>query len=319
MSHFVAVIRPSSIQTAAMLNRGGFSMSSDAQIGEAWTQHRPYLIDLAFRMLGDIGGAEDVVQEAFFRLVQTPLGGVDDARGWLIVVTSRLCLDQIKSAPWRRERPEDMAARSYRDSGSAAVDPADRVTLDDEVRLALLVMLERLTPAERVAFVLHDIFQLPFDLIADTVGRPSTACRQLASRARRKIHESRDSGRVPIEPAEHRAITRRFIAACANGDLDELLAVLDPNASGELDVREGFVVVGAARVARNMLRFWSRPGLVLVSQSLDGHPAVLAFAERKLVGIIDLTISDDQRIAAVHVHVDEATLQPLRAQLSGAE
>ena len=293
-------------------------MSSDSPIGEAWNEHRPYLIDLAFRMLGDIGAAEDVVQEAFFRLVQTPLGGIDDARGWLIVVTSRLCLDHIKSAPWRRERPADMAARNDLDTGSAAVDPADRVTLDDEVRLALLVMLERLTPAERVAFVLHDIFQLPFDVIAETVGRPSTACRQLASRARRKIHESRDSGRAPIEPAEHRAITRRFIAACATGDLDELVALLDPNASGELDVRKDVVVVGAARVARNMLRFWSRPGLVLVSQPLDGHPAVLAFAERKLVGMIGLTVSDDERIAAVHVHVDEATLQPLRAQLFDA-
>jgi RNA polymerase sigma-70 factor (ECF subfamily) len=292
-------------------------MQSDDQIAEAWTAHRPYLIDLAFRMLGDIGAAEDVVQEAFFRLVQTPLGGVDDARGWLIVVTSRLCLDHIKSAPWRRERPADMAARSDRDRGSEAVDPADRVTLDDEVRLALLVMLERLTPAERVAFVLHDIFGLPFDVVAETVGRPSTACRQLASRARRKVRESRDTGRAPVEPAEHRAVTRRFIAACANGDLNDLLAVLDPNASGELDSRKDLLVVGAARVARNLLRFWSRPGLVLVSQPIDGHPAVLAFAERQLVGVIDLTISDSDLIAAVHIHVEEASLRPLRAQLFG--
>ncbi|PXX09685.1 RNA polymerase sigma factor SigI [Mycolicibacterium moriokaense] len=293
-------------------------MQSDDQIAEAWTTNRPYLIDLAFRMLGDIGAAEDVVQEAFFRLVQTPLGGVDDARGWLIVVTSRLCLDHIKSAPWRRERPADMAVRSDRDRGAAAVDPADRVTLDDEVRLALLVMLERLTPAERVAFVLHDIFGLPFDLVAETVGRPSTACRQLASRARRKVRESCDAGRAPIEPAGHRTITRRFIAACASGDLDELLAVLDPNASGELDSRKDFVVVGAARVARNLLRFWSRPGLVLVSQPIDGHPAVLAFAERQLVGVIDLTISDSDVITIVHVHTEEASLSPLRAQLFGA-
>jgi RNA polymerase sigma-70 factor (ECF subfamily) len=293
-------------------------MSSDAQIGEAWAQHRPYLIDLAFRMLADIGTAEDVVQEAFFRLVQTPLGGVDDARGWLIVVTSRLCLDQIKSAPWRRERPEDMTVRSDRHSTAAVIDPADRVTLDDEVRLALLVMLEHLTPAERVAFVLHDIFLLPFELIAETVGRPSTACRQLASRARRKIRNSRGIDRVPVEPAGHRAITRRFITACANGDLDELVAVLDPNASGELDVRKELVVIGADRVARNMLRFWCRPGLVLVSQSLNGHPAVLAFDERKLAGMIELTISDDEQISAIHVHVDEITLQPLRAQLAAA-
>lgn len=293
-------------------------MSSDYQIGQAWTEHRPYLLDLAFRMLGDIGAAEDVVQEAFFRLVQTPLGGVDDARGWLIVVSSRLCLDHIKSAPWRRERPADMAARGYRDADSAAVDPADRVTLDDELRLALLVVLERLTPAERVAFVLHDVFQLPFELVADTVGRPETACRQLASRARRKIRDSRDAGRAPVEPPGHRVITRRFIAACANGDIDELLAVLDPNASGEVDALKDLVVVGSERVAHNLLRFWSRPGVVLVSQPIDGRPAVLAFDERKLAGVFYLKISNDYRITAVHIHVEEAVLKTLRAQLFGA-
>ncbi len=270
-------------------------MSSDYQIGQAWTEHRPYLLDLAFRMLGDIGAAEDVVQEAFFRLVQTPLGGVDDARGWLIVVTSRLCLDHIKSAPWRRERPADMAAR-----------------------LALLFVLERLTPAERVAFVLHDVFQLPFELVADTVGRPETACRQLASRARRKIRDSRDAGRAPVEPPGHRVITRRFIAACANGDIDELLAVLDPNASGEVDALKDLVVVGSERVAHNLLRFWSRPGVVLVSQPIDGRPAVLAFDERKLAGVFYLKISNNYRITAVHIHVEEAVLKTLRAQLFGA-
>jgi RNA polymerase sigma-70 factor (ECF subfamily) len=292
-------------------------MSLDDQISQAWTEHRAYLIDLAFRMLGDIGAAEDVVQEAFFRLVQTPLGGIDDARSWLIVVTSRLCLDHIKSAPWRRERAVDMGEREHHDKASDTGNPADRVTLDDEVRLALLVVLERLTPAERVAFVLHDVFQLPFDLIAETVGRPPGACRQLASRARRKVRESRDSGRAPIEPAEHRIVTGRFIAACANGDIDELIAVLDPNASGELDTRKE-VVVGTPSVAHNLLRFWGQPGVVLVSQPMDGRPAVLAFAEQKLVALIELTISDGPRITAVHVHVKEATLTPLRAQLFDA-
>ena len=292
-------------------------MFSDDEIGRAWSAHRPYLIDLAFRMLGDIGAAEDVVQEAFFRLVQTPVGTVNDARGWLIVVTSRLCLDHIKSAPWRRERPADMTVRDYRDADMRSVDPADRVTLDDEVRLALLVVLESLTPAERVAYVLHDVFQLPFDVISQTVGRPSTACRQLASRARRKVRQSRDAGPAPVEPAGHRAVTRRFIAACARGDLDELLAVLDPDASGEVDVRKGLVVRGADRVARNLIRFWARPGFVLVSQPSDDGPAVLAFSERKLIGVIGLTI-EDARITKVHVHVDESTLMPLRAVLFGA-
>jgi RNA polymerase sigma-70 factor, ECF subfamily len=291
---------------------------TDDEVGQAWSAHRPYLIDLAFRMLGDIGAAEDVVQEAFFRLVQTPVGSIDDARGWLIVVTSRLCLDHIKSAPWRRERPDDVGVRGYRDKGSASMDPADRVTLDDEVRLAMLVVLESLTPAERVAYVLHEVFQLPFDVISETVGRSTTACRQLASRARRKVRSSVETGRAPAEPAGHRAITRRFIAACANGDIHELVAVLDPDASGEVDTRTDFVVHGSDRVARNLLRFWARQDIVLVSQSWRDGPAVLAFSERKLVGVIGLTI-DDARVTKVHVHVEETTLKPLRDQLFGAQ
>jgi RNA polymerase sigma-70 factor, ECF subfamily len=291
-------------------------MSSDDPISQAWTEHRPFLVDMAFRMLGDIGAAEDAVQEAFFRMLATPAGRIQDERGWLIVVTSRLCLDHIRSARSRRERPEDMAMGGYRDTGSASVDPADRVTLDDEVRLALLVVLERLTAAERVAFVLHDIFQLPFDVIAETVGRQTAACRQLASRARRKIEESRDTGDVSVEPAGHAVLTRRFIAACANGDLAELLAVLDPNVSGEVDTRKGVVVMGPDRVAQNLLRFWSRPGIVMVSHPAAKEPAVLAFAERKLIGVLALTI-DDTKIKKVHVYVDEATLEPVRAQLSG--
>ena len=289
--------------------------SRDDLISRAWTAHRPYLVDMAFRMLGDIGAAEDVVQDAFFRLLQTT--SVEDERGWLIVVTGRLCLDHIKSAPRRRERPEDMAVRSFRDHGSASIDPAERVTLDNEVRLALIVVLERLTPAERVAFVLHDIFQIPFDVIATSVGRPSAACRQLASRARRKIELSRDNGPAIIEPAGHRAVTARFIAACATGDLDELLSLLDPNVSGEVDTLKDVVVLGADRVARNILRFWGRPGIVLVSHPAADDLVVLGFFERKLVGVLDLAI-DNARITKIHIHVQPSTPQPVRARPFGA-
>lgn len=291
-------------------------MSSDEQIGEAWTAHRAYLIDLAFRMLGDIGVAEDVVQEAFFRLVQTPLGGVDDARGWLIVVTSRLCLDHMKSAPSRRERPHDMSEHGFRDRPSSAVDPADRVTLDDEVRLALLVVLERLSPAERVVFVLHDIFQVPYDSIAATVGSRAPTCRQLAHRARRKIGESR-IGSGGVEPAQHQQVTRVFIEACSTGDLDALVGVLDRDVSGEIDARSGLVVHGAERVGRNILRHWGRPGTVLVAQPVCGQPAVLAFVNRRLAGLLALSIRDD-RITKIHVLVRPSTLEPLRAELGGA-
>jgi RNA polymerase sigma-70 factor, ECF subfamily len=304
-SRFAALCRPYCVH------------SEDDRISRAWAAHRAYLVDMAFRMLSDVGAAEDVVQEAFFRLLQTPTGSVDDERGWLIVVTGRLCLDHIKSARWRRERPEDMAVRGYRDRGSDSIDPADRVTLDDEVRLALLVVLERLTPAERVAFVLHDIFQLPFDVIGETVGRPAAACRQLASRARRKIEEARDRGHSIVEPAGHRAVTARFIAACANGDLAELLGLLDPNVSGEVDVLKDVVVLGADRVARNILRYWGGPGFVLVSHPASNDLVLLAFVKRELVGVLDLAIDGD-RIAKIHIHVQPSTLEPLRARLFGA-
>ena len=146
------------------------------EISQAYQEHRPYLVDLAFRMLGDIGAAEDVVQDAFSRLLRTAPGEIADERGWLIVVTSRLCLDQIRSARSRRERAHDATEIEFVAPPAAAglADPADRVTLDDSVRLALLVVLQRLTPAERVVFVLHDVFQMPFGTIAETVVIPLT-------------------------------------------------------------------------------------------------------------------------------------------------
>ena len=285
------------------------------QVSDAWRANRAYLVDLAFRMLGDVGAAEDVVQEAFFRLLQAPVGAINDERGWLIVVTSRLCLDHMKSASSRRERQQDMSEHGYRDRPSSSVDPADRVTLDDEVRLALLIVLERLSPAERVVFVLHDIFQVPYDAIATTVGSRAPTCRQLAHRARRKVSESR-MGSGGVEPAQHQLVTRAFIEACSTGNLDALLGVLDRDVSGEVDARSGVVVVGADRVGRNILRHWGRPGTVLVAQPVCGQPAVLAFVNRRLVGLLALSIRDD-RITKIHVLVRPSTLDPLRAELGG--
>lgn len=286
-------------------------------VSDAWRAHRAHLVDLAFRMLGDIGAAEDVVQEAFFRLLKAPMGDINDERGWLVVVTSRLCLDHMKSASSRRERSQDMSAPQYGDARSPSIDPADRVTLDDEVRLALLVMLERLSPAERVVFVLHDIFQVPFDTVAATVGSRTPACRQLAHRARRKINESSVKGFGGVEPTQHQQVTRAFLEACSTGDLDALMSVLDRDVSGEIDARSGVVVVGARRVGRNILRYWGRPGTVLVAQPVCGQPAVLAFANRQLVGLLALSI-EDSRITKIHILVRPSTLEPLRAELSGA-
>ena len=159
-------------------------MSGSPSVEAAWRSHRPYLVNLAYQMLGDVGEAEDIAQESFLRLARTDPSQIDDVRGWLTVVAGRLCLDQLRSARARLERPHDAAVD---DSRSNEPNPADRVTLDDEVRTALLEVLRRLSPGERVAFVLHDVFQMPFEEIAETVGRPIGTCRQLARRARAKF------------------------------------------------------------------------------------------------------------------------------------
>jgi RNA polymerase sigma-70 factor (ECF subfamily) len=290
-----------------------------AKISQAYRDHRPHLVDLAFRMLGDIGAAEDVVQDAFTRLMAAKLSEIEDQRGWLIVVTSRLCLDQIKSARSRRERAHDASEIEFvAPPQPGLADPADRVTFDDGVRLALLVVLQQLSPAERVVFVLHDIFQMPFDTVAETVGRSAGACRQLASRARQKITAGPGSARFDIVSAEHRLVTENFIAACSNGDLSGLLGILAPDAWGDVDLgpaaaRLG-VVVGADNVARNLVRFWGH-GATLVSHPVAGQPAVLAFIRRELAGVLVFTMRGEL-IQAVHVIGDPRKLDFLSSQLT---
>jgi RNA polymerase sigma-70 factor (ECF subfamily) len=294
-------------------------MPADDEFGEAWRAHRTYLVGLAFRMLGDIGEAEDVVQEAFSRLLRAGFDGIDDLRGWLIVVTSRLCLDQVKSARARRERVGDgdvVGAGVGEIIGAGSVDPADRVTLDDNVRLALLVVLDRLSPAERVVFVLHDVFQMPFGVIAETVGRTQPSCRQLAHRARRKIAAGGDSEAFTAEAVESRLVTDKFVAACASGSLEDLVSVLDPDAWGDTDLREG-VVTGATDIARNMLLYWFRPEATLVALHLGSEPSILAFVERRLVGIFSLAIEDGV-IKKLHLTADPRNLRILGSQVSHA-
>jgi RNA polymerase sigma-70 factor (ECF subfamily) len=290
--------------------------TQDPDFAAVWQADRPYLVDVAFRMLGDLGAAEDVVQEAFSRLLRTPLDEIDDARGWLTVVTSRLCLDQIKSARSRHERPDDGTSFERHDTGPRGLDPADRITLDESVRLALVVVLERLTPAERVAFVLHDVFQMPFPVIAETVGRSAASCRQLAHRARVKV-EAAEGAETFRGGAEHQAVLERFIAACATGDLDALLRVLDPDVTGTIDLIGDLVVVGADRVAANMHRFWSTPETTLVSQPVGGQPALLGFAGHELTGILLLTLTGD-RVSEIHVLAAPTVLELARSQLSAA-
>ncbi|MEU6586403.1 RNA polymerase sigma factor SigI [Nocardia sp. NPDC046763] len=280
----------------------------DDAFAGAWRRHRAYVVDLAFRLLGDIGAAEDAAQEAFTRLARMRPGEVSDERAWLTVVTSRLCLDELRSARARREQAGDPGQLEAETPVAHAMplDPVDRITLDEEVQLALYRMLQRLAPAERVVLILHDVFAVPFELVADTVGRPVGTCRQLARRARIKMSEARRPD-GPVAPAEHRAVTERFIAACAGGDLDELLAVLDPEVWGTASFRPDSPIVarpsrGPEMVAANMIAFWG-PGVTLVTHSAFGRPALLAYRDRELFGVLVLTISGD-RIVSIEATVD---------------
>lgn len=268
--------------------------------------HRPYLINLAYQMVGDIGDAEDIVQEAFLRLSQSKLDGIDDPRGWLTVVSSRLCLDHVRSARRRRvttTEPE-LLERQTPLNHSAMPDPGDRVTLDDEVHGALFEVLGRLTPPERVAFVLHDVFRVPFDDIAETVGRPAATCRQLARRARTKIHAAAPVTAV-VDDTEHHLVTERFIAACANGDLEALTEVLAPDVWGVGTILADPVPPpqvnhGRLAVGTNLLRYLT--GATLVTGPV-GRPVTLAFSQRRLFAVVVLTIRDGQ-IAKIEATAD---------------
>jgi RNA polymerase sigma-70 factor (ECF subfamily) len=259
----------------------------DGGIATAWREHRPFLVNLAYQMLGDVGEAEDVAQEAFLRLSHADQAGIDDVRGWLTVVAGRLCLDQLRSARVRLEtvlRPEHDVAD--------ARDPADRVTLDDEVGNALLEVLRRLTPGERVAFVLHDVFAVPFDEIAETVGRPVGTCRQLARRARAKFVDATPRA-GEVVPAEHQHVTEAFITACANGDLETLASLLDATVWGVGTVLADpappqQVNHGPHDVAVNLLRYLG-PGAIVVGGP-PGEPVLLAFDHGRLFAVVVLTI-----------------------------
>jgi RNA polymerase sigma-70 factor (ECF subfamily) len=287
------------------------SPSADRDIADAWRAHRPYLVNLAYQMLGDVGEAEDVAQEAFLRLARTDLADIDDVRGWLTVVAGRLCLDQLRSARVRLETkllPEQESALVEVD---VIGDPADRVTLDDEVSTALLEVLRHLSPGERVAFVLHDVFAVPFDEIAETVGRPAGTCRQLARRARAKFADAAP-GPVDVAGTEHRRVTEAFITACANGDLQALTSLLDPTVWGVGTVMTDpppppQVNHGPHDVAVNLMRYLG-PRATVVSGP-PGEPVLLAFDRGRLFAVVVLTVRDGL-VCKIEASADRSARQP---------
>jgi len=289
-------------------------------IDEAWRDHRRYLLDVAFRMLGSITDAEDVVQEAFTRLWRVDPGDIDDVRAWLIVVVTRLCLDQLRSARSKRDEPVDVLPTEPPPAPGLG-DPADRVTLADSVQLALLVVLERLSPAERAVFVLHDVFQFSFDAVATIVGRTPAACRQLASRARRHIEAETEPARFEVPPAEQHRVAEQFIAACAGGDVDALMALLDPDVGGDADLGAGLPrVTGHGRevvATRLLLFFGPQTGATLVSAPVNGEPGIIAIRDRRVVAL--LTLGTRQGLVHdIHAVVDRAKLDVVTSLLGGA-
>lgn len=285
-------------------------------VDELFAEHRGRAIDVAYRIVGQLGEAEDAVQEAYLRLLQADLDAIDDVRGWLVTVTSRICLDRLRRheharrayvGPWL---PEPLVEAD----GMA---PDERVTLDDSVRMALLVVLQQLTPAERTSFLLHDVFDLPFSQIADVVGRSEQACRQLASRARRRIAADPHAAPRPVDPAEAAEVVEHFRAACEAGDLAGLTAVLSDGTLGDFD--SGGTIPGAPTtelegaepVARQLLDALGGRGARFTTADVNGHPGVLVHLADRLITVIAVGVRDG-KVDSLHGIGNPAKLAHLR-------
>lgn len=278
--------------------------TSEERIATAWSRDRRYLHAVAARVLGDHTEAEDVVQDAFARLAMQPVDALDDVRAWLLVVVRRLALDRLRSARLRLSEPTDTADLAARTPDDGA-DPADRVTLDDEVRSALGLVLDRLTPAQRTVFLLHDVFGVPFDGIAEIVGRTPAACRQLARQARKSI---RGGARQPAETSEAStlsAVAKRFADACAGGDLDALARLLDPRVSGwaTIDGRRVGFAEGIDTVAERTLLFLGPgSGWHLTPIPLDDGAGLLATRRSEPIAVVRLDVREG-RVRGLHAVV----------------
>jgi RNA polymerase sigma factor (sigma-70 family) len=224
-------------------------MQEHEALAEQFQANRAHLQSVAYRMLGSPSEADDAVQEAWLRLSRSDTSGVENLRGWLTTVVARVCLDMLRSRKSRGELPITERVPDALASNQGPTDPEHEALVADSVGLALLVVLETLSPAERIAFVLHDMFDLPFDEIAQIVGRSSTAARQLASRARRRVR----GAEVPdTDSSRQREIVNAFLAAARGGDFGSLVAVLDPSVVLRAD--SAAVLASASRQAEGAPR-----------------------------------------------------------------
>ena len=271
-------------------------MNENEWLAERFEAERSHLRAVAFRMLGSLSEADDAVQESWLRLSRSGTSGVENLGGWLTTIVARVCLNMLRSRNSRREESLDAREPGFTYIDSAATDPEHEAVIADSVGLALLVVLETLSPAERLAFVLHDTFAVPFDEIAPIVGRTPAAARQLASRARRRV---RGSTVVPnAHLARQRKVVEAFIAASRSGDMEALLAVLDPDVVLRVDaaaVPQGSprVLRGAATVAGGALAFSARSQFVQPAL-VNGSVGVVMAPRGRLFGVGLLTIRGDR-------------------------
>jgi RNA polymerase sigma-70 factor (ECF subfamily) len=283
-------------------------------LAKRFEEHRSRLRGVAYRMLGSLGEADDAVQEAWLRLSRSDASGLRNLAGWLTTVVGRVCLDMLRSRQARREEllgGQDSEPLGIHADGTS---PEQELLLVDSVGIALLVVLETLAPEERLAFVLHDLFAVPFDDIAPIVGRSPVATRQLASRARRRVRGAGRARRADL--ARQREVVEAFLAAARRGDFEALLAVLDPEVVHRVDVAAlppgaSAVVRGAQSVARRALAGAQRaPSAPLALALVNGGVGVVMAPGGRLSGAVTFGLRDG-RIVEIDVITDPARLRQL--------
>jgi RNA polymerase sigma-70 factor (ECF subfamily) len=296
-------------------------MTDSDLVAEEFERNRTRLRAVAYRMLGSISDADDAVQESWLRLSRSDRDAIDNLSGWLTTVVARVSLDMLRA---RRARQEDYAGSWLPEpvvsAEDAEADPEREALVADSVGLALLVVLDSLAPAERLAFVLHDMFAVPFGEIAPIVGTTPAAARQLASRARRRVRGAPEA--ESADPAQQRALIDAFLAASREGDFERLVSVLDPDAVFRIDAggvapRAREPIVGAEAVARQVLQRgrpfagFARPALI------NGAPGVVVAPHGRPIAVVSFTTARG-RIVAIDLVADAAKLRRLPLEELGA-
>ena len=282
---------------------------------QRFQEHRPRMRALAYRMLGSTSEADDAVQEAWIRLSCSNADQeIDNLQGWLLTVVGRVALNMLRSRKRRRgEQPLDAHLPDPIVDRAEGIDPEHEALLADGVGLALLVVLETLTPAERLAYVLHDMFSVPFEEIGAIVNRSPEAARQLASRARRRIRSAHTTPDDAAATHQEEEVVEAFLAAARDGDFDALLAVLDPDIVERVDTGSGTIleVRGAHNVARRAMAAASqRDGLVGRAALINGAPGWVSVLDGELYAIAALTVHNG-RITKMDILLDPARLARL--------